>query len=266
LIRGKGNFYCFDAVSGEKLWSINDIGITEVGSPIVYKGIVYFNSDLRIMGVNCQTGDVIVKQGLRSCLHPSVFEDDLFVNSSASLGSITYGMNLDLQPPAIWRYNWTGTIFTAPCISKSGLIYSGSIDGHLAAINQSSGKEEWYVLIGEGIDSEPSAHNHAIYSSPSVADGKVFFGCKDSCFYAVEAKTGTQLWNFKTKAPIISSPAYAEGLIFFGGLDSCLYALDAGSGHEEWRFKSNGPIGSSPVINNGIVYFTCADGYLYALY
>jgi len=53
------------------------------------------------------------------------------------------------------------------------------------------------------------------YSSPTVADGIVFFGSTDNYLYAIDVKTGQKKWKFKTEDDIYSSPAVKEGIVFF---------------------------------------------------
>jgi outer membrane protein assembly factor BamB len=44
--------------------------------------------------------------------------------------------------------------------------------------------------------------------------------------FAVDAKTGEELWNFKTGSNIVSSPVVdAEGVLYFGSVHGYLYAL-----------------------------------------
>ncbi len=45
-------------------------------------------------------------------------------------------------------------------------------------------------------------------------------------------------WSFQTSAPLVASPAISDGLIYIGSLDSVFYALDAKSGKERWQFRT----------------------------
>lgn len=101
-------------------------------------------------------------------------------------------------------------------------------------------------------------------SSPVVAGGTVYFGSNDGYFYALDAATGQLIWSFETPYPIKSQPAMADGIVFFGGGDSILYALDAATGKKLWQYEADGRIETAPVVNNGIVYFTASSS-LYAL-
>lgn len=60
----------------------------------------------------------------------------------------------------------------------------------------------------------------------------VFFGSvDDSKIYAVNAKTGQQIWNYTTGDEITSSPAIADGVLFIGSFDNNVYALNISGGN-----------------------------------
>ncbi|HEY6067102.1 MAG TPA: PQQ-binding-like beta-propeller repeat protein [Gaiellaceae bacterium] len=102
-------------------------------------------------------------------------------------------------------------------------------------------------------------------SSPTVVDGRVFFGSQNQDVYALDATTGTQRWNFETGKIVFSSPAVATGVVYVGSHDDNLYALNESSGKERWRFTTQGEVESSPAVARGIVYVGSDDGKLYAV-
>jgi outer membrane protein assembly factor BamB len=110
-------------------------------------------------------------------------------------------------------------------------------------------------------------------SSPVAANGKVYFGCGEGVFYALDCNTGDKIWEFETDGVIHSSPAYANNTVYFGSWDSYLYALHAESGSLKWKFKTGidtvyyNQVGfqSSPVVYKGMVYSGCRDAHIWAL-
>lgn len=116
--------------------------------------------------------------------------------------------------------------------------------------------------------------NGAVISSPSVADGIVYFGSQDKNIYAVGAWSGKLIWNFTTQGAIESSPAVANGKVYTGGDDGYVYCLDAYTGALLWHTFVNGDLPftyasivlkSSPAVVGDRVYVGSLDGYLYAL-
>jgi len=131
--------------------------------------------------------------------------------------------------------------------------------------------------------------NGWVVSSPTHANGAVYFGSTDHYVYAIDATTGTQRWKAKTNGRVVSSAAVADGLVYIESYDGNLYAFDAKSGATRWTFKTSGerrftakhlhggepaseliadPFDvylSSPAVEHGAVYFGSGDGNVYAV-
>jgi hypothetical protein len=91
----------------------------------------------------------------------------------------------------------------------------------------------------------------AVFSSPAVADGKVFVGSCDSNVYCLDAVDGREIWSFTADAYIMSSPAVADGKVFVGSGDSNVYCLDADTGDKIWNYATGRAIDSSPALSDG---------------
>ena len=69
-------------------------------------------------------------------------------------------------------------------------------------------------------------HNwRLVYSSPAVADGKVFVGSYDDKVYCLNAATGAFIWSYTTGNYVDSSPAVADGIVYVGSMDGKVYAF-----------------------------------------
>ncbi|REL32882.1 hypothetical protein DYD21_13750 [Rhodohalobacter sp. SW132] len=135
---------------------------------------------------------------------------------------------------------------------SNGIVYVGSADGHLFAIDEYSGDEMWRFKT-EG----------PIQSIPAVAEEIVFFGSYDHHLYAVDAETGTLKWKFNTGQMIVSSPVYGNGKIMIGSRSADLFALDASTGKEAWSYYHWGSwIESSGSINDGRLFIGSSDDQL----
>ncbi|MBN1232899.1 MAG: PQQ-binding-like beta-propeller repeat protein, partial [Candidatus Coatesbacteria bacterium] len=75
-----------------------------------------------------------------------------------SLSSLLFSAPGDL----IWRYQTGYWVDSSPCVSD-GVVFVGSGDNYLYAINSSSGTLKWRYMTGS-----------YVYSSPCVSDGVVF--------------------------------------------------------------------------------------------
>ena len=73
------------------------------------------------------------------------------------------------------------------------------------------------------------------------------------------------VWKFSTKEGIYSTPTIDENIIYFGCNDSCLYVLNKNTGNLIWKFITNGEIRSKPLICNENVVVVSTDGLIYSL-
>jgi outer membrane protein assembly factor BamB len=113
----------------------------------------------------------------------------------------------------VWKYSTNGEIASSPGIAD-GVVYVGSGDDNLYAMDALTGTVVWnYTTNGD------------IASSPAIADGIVYVGSYDGEFYALNAITGTYLWSYDTDDMVVSSPAVANGTVYVGSYDHLIYAF-----------------------------------------
>lgn len=154
----------------------------------------------------------------------------------------------------LWSYSTGHNVRSNPAV-VDGVLYFGSNDGNLYALDAPTGDLIWNSTAGEGLQ-----------SSPAVVDGVVYAGCWDGNVYAFDASNGSLLWNYTTGGAVISSPSVANGIVYVGSFDGKLYAFDATTGDTAWEYTTAGPrITSSPAVASGSVYVGSEDGNLYAL-
>jgi outer membrane protein assembly factor BamB len=176
-----------------------------------------------------------------------------------------------------WKFKTSGRVISTPLVVGE-VVYVGSTDGGLYAVNRADGTQRWKFET-EG----------AVNSSPAFHDGVVYVASLDGNFYAVDAASGTQRWRFATKgerrftAPgihgatprtermpdpfdvFLSSPAVSDGVVYFGSGDQHVYALDAATSALKWSFAAGDVIHASPAVSGGLVIIGSWDRNLYAL-
>jgi outer membrane protein assembly factor BamB len=99
-------------------------------------------------------------------------------------------------------------------------------------------------------------------------DGVVYFGCRDSNFYALNAATGQKKWAFNNKGSwVIGSPAVRDGKVYFATSDtSMLYEMNAKSGAPMFSLGFHRwPLFSSPAIAGNMLYVGSHEGKLIAI-
>jgi hypothetical protein len=118
-----------------------------------------------------------------------------------------------------WIYNTGGSIYSSPAVAN-GVVYVGSFDKKLYALDAMTGVKKWSYPTGG-----------SIYSSPAVANGMVYVGSWDKKLYALNTTTGALRWYKTTGSYIFSSPAVAKWMLYVGSNDRFLYALSIYGAH-----------------------------------
>ena len=113
-----------------------------------------------------------------------------------------------------WKFKTEGEVSSSPAIMDS-VVYFGSSDGNLYAVDSQTGQLKWKFKAESRVD-----------SSPAMIDGVVYFGSYDKYFYAVDSRSGQLQWKFKTEGEVFSSPAIMNGVVYFGSWDKYLYAVE----------------------------------------
>jgi len=155
------------------------------------------------------------------------------------------------QGSVLWTYDTGGEVNSSPVIDKNGIIYIGSDDNKLYAINP-DGTLKWTYSTGGDIRSSPALGR----------DETIYVGSRDHNIYAINPD-GTLKWHYSTGGEIISSPTIGnDGTIYVTSHDSKLYALYP-DGTPKWDYSAGW---ATPTIGrDGIVYVGFADLRLHAI-
>lgn len=152
----------------------------------------------------------------------------------------------------LWTFQVEDAVRSTPLI-HNGVLYVGSYDNNLWALDAKSGGLRWKHATEGGIG-----------SSPSYLGGSIFIGSTDQRLHALDAATGKSQWTFKTDGKIYSTPRTHAGHVFFGSDDGNFYAIKPGSAsaREIWRYQVMESIRSSPVVSNELIFVGADSGEL----
>ena len=218
-------------------------------SPVVYHGIIYITTGGALDALDATTGVLLWS-------YPGGYSSPAVING---IVCFAVGNALDAANATTGALLWSYTIdagdyATSDLTVINNVVYFGTGNGLLYALNVTTGTELWMFNTGGG-------SNASIYSAPAVSNGAVYFGTWEPYdkLYAVNATTGTLLWTYTTGGFIQSSPAVVDGEIYFLSTDHYLYALNT-SGVRLWRYftLNAGLDSSSPAVANGVVYVGAA--------
>jgi outer membrane protein assembly factor BamB len=155
--------------------------------------------------------------------------------------------NLYAIDAATGNVKWTyttGGSVTACPSVSNGIIYFGSSDGYLYAVD-TTGNLKWKYAIGGGTTSYASL-------SPSVSNGIVYVG-GGNYLSAVNAETGTLVWN-KNISWGFSEPTVANGIVYVNGFSLGTAAYDAATGALIWSYGIGTIRVCNPAVVNGVFY------------
>ncbi|MBX7208091.1 MAG: PQQ-binding-like beta-propeller repeat protein [Verrucomicrobiaceae bacterium] len=114
------------------------------------------------------------------------------------------------------------------------------------------------------------AMSDGIYTSPVVADGKVFVVDGSGVAACFETATLKEVWRFQSKGGKqnvnnVSSPAIVGKYLHFGTTAGIYYVLDRATGAVVKEIDCHEPIFSTPVIGKDRVYFATLGAQVYAI-
>lgn len=262
-----GNIYALDVETGEEVWRFKTGGKI-YGSCVVENGKAYFGSaDSFVYAVDARTGKEIwrFRTGAEVGSAPTIHKGVLYIGS--------YDQNLYALDPEtgseLWRFRVGGNISNPlPYFIEDEIIYVGCIDGNVYAINLETRREIWRFRTGDWILGSPKPVHGLIYFTSSdgniycidkegglvwkfmtesymdgstetlVVDDALYCGSSNENLYALDAKTGEELWRFRADGEIISSPVMHEDKLYFGTFGCHFHCIDL-NGKEVWRFHTS---------------------------
>jgi|KBSSwiStaDraftv2_1062776.scaffolds.fasta_scaffold68196_3 polyvinyl alcohol dehydrogenase (cytochrome) len=111
----------------------------------------------------------------------------------------------------------------------------------------------------------------SMYSQPTIAGGRVFFGADTGYVYSLDAKSGCVAWGFQAAAGVRNAvsvgPVKGHGpsafAAYFGDLRGNVYALDAATGKALWIVSADphplAAVTGSPILFKGRLYVPLAS-------
>ncbi len=152
--------------------------------------------------------------------------------------SLSLGPKTDTQ---LWSLSPSLQVRTT--IVSSGILYIGSYNGTVLALNSLMGVTLWRKNLGTN------------WLSLAANNEKLFVGSMDGNLYALNAVTGEEIWRFKVAGGIFSSPTVVDNVLYLASEDPYCYALNADTGAVIWKTPAGGSKRSSPTIADGFAYF-----------
>ncbi|MFP3897888.1 MAG: PQQ-binding-like beta-propeller repeat protein [Dehalococcoidia bacterium] len=163
---------------------------------------------------------------------------------------------------------WAGTVW------HGGMLYAGSGDGRVVAINASSGEVQWSYSVAVAqssgtISCGQSVGFAAVYTTPVVYGDLVYVGTYSGQVYALTRDRGTERWVYPRTGSIgaiVGSPVVGNQTMYVSSSDGMVYALDTSYGDLNWKSQPVADkLWTSPTLVGNTVYVSTFEGHIYAL-
>ncbi|HEY0068593.1 MAG TPA: PQQ-binding-like beta-propeller repeat protein [Chloroflexia bacterium] len=185
----------------------------------------------------------------------------------------------------LWKVQ-LGNVLAAQPIVKNGIVYVGSWNGSLYAFDTKNGSQLWKKDLGRTTSKRCVPDTAGISSAPAVTDDALYIGGGGAYFFALNPKTGAELWKFQTGdnseaggAYNWASPIVHGGRVYTGIASFCdrpfahgkLWGLNTSTGAVEQQVsfvpedQRGGGIWTSPTVDeaSGHFYVTTGSGDYY---
>jgi len=160
-----------------------------------------------------------------------------------------------------WEYPVDKLISECAPAVLDNLVYAGSVNGKIYALEINSGELVWQHEVG----------NWALFS-PSIWNGRVYFGTtragdRNETFFALDALSGTLEWKYEFERGHMfhynCTAAIRDGIVYVSVKKYGLISLDADTGKLLWVYRPPSGPSTAPCISDDTVYV--ASGDLYAV-
>jgi outer membrane protein assembly factor BamB len=230
-----GTVAAFDAISGERAWktTFND---DERASGFALDGDVLYGeiafperSETRVIALSKADGTVRWKWTLPTIIGSPAVVDGVLYFAGADNAVYAY----DGGGTRRWRRRLDIEVETPVCVDDS-VVYVGSSDGRMIALNAADGKTVWAASIVSGLAGRPD-----ISGMPAVRDRTLYVPGVDRVLYAVSTADGSIEWTARLlkedHGNPVASPAVTKDTAYAHTIHSGVVALDTDDGTERWR-------------------------------
>jgi len=159
----------------------------------------------------------------------------------------------------LWKFKTGGPIKSSPVID-AGLVFVGSADANIYAIDLEKGKQVWAYKTADAVE-----------ATPCIVAGSLFVGSADGFLYALDAKTGSLRWKYKTDGQILGaanwtrSPDGQNIWILVGSYDNKLHCVDSGTGKVVWTYQTESFVNGAPAVSQGVAVFGGCDARIHVI-
>jgi outer membrane protein assembly factor BamB len=184
---------------------------------------------------------------------------------------------------------------SSPAVAD-GVVYLGTDDGECLAVDVTSASVRWRARLGQVVRSAPlplgdsvlvgvveprgagglvaldakgklawKAKLPPVFSSPTLAGGRVLVGADDGSLLAVDVARGSVAWSVSLGGKVRATPAVDGPWAFVGDFAGRLHALKVEDGARGWSTDLGAALYSSPAVTDALVVVGSNDGLLHGV-
>lgn len=213
-------------------WSLQEQG--DIGSAVAVADgkVIYTNTNGDIKAVQLKSGKPVWTYTAKGKIYATPLVSGKYVIVPCTDEQV-YCLDLRTGKP-VWSQA-TGKAIVASAAAWKDLVIVAGSDGHCRAWETATGKPRW----------DFDSVRNFVETRPLIYQDKVFFGSWGNQFYALDAATGKQLWNWSNGASnrMFSAaacwPVASAGTVYLVAPDRYMTALNATGGQPVWRYRDS---------------------------
>jgi len=274
-----GVVYCLDKKTGQVKWRYEvqekePRAFKFFSTPTISGGNLYIGSAAkRLYCLDVETGKLRWSYSVRDWIRsrPACKGNKIYITTMD--GTLYCLRDKGLRAELEWKTKvGTHQIFSDLVLSDEKLFITSS-DLYVWCIDAENGNVIWRHSLMEcfykenrRVFADQLAGGTYYQSSPTVADDKVFIGTPSHFVFALDFKSGKEVWRFEVGGAISSAPAFSNGRIYFGqqGGEEHFYCINASDGSLMWK-QTLGWVWASPNISGGKIFIPAVNGYVNCL-
>jgi outer membrane protein assembly factor BamB len=266
-------FYSLASDTGKELW-VKPLGGGVRASPVFVESMICFGTeDGLFQCLDRQTGDVRWAFGpeqrnldANECDRCALkLNTPLFDEGIIYVGSLDHNLYaLDVSTGQLIWSFRANGSIFEAPAMDQGILYVGSQDGNVYALDGRSGREIKQFSIPERND---AGEESGVYGTPIVDEGTLY--AVNGTLSAVDIQTGAVKWQVlessKYEDQIIGNPILFEDHIIVTTVEN-IYAVDKFSGKTDWKYSGiKGGVFFTPTLFEDAIYFGDLNGHLHVV-
>lgn len=241
-----GVLHAVGASDGSVRWTF-PAGGESLGTPLLYRGLVYFGGlDRRLYALDARRGRMVWNFPARGWIEGSACAGDgriYFGSRDRHLYAVDARLGVER-----WATELDGEIIATPA-TDGARVFVGTRAGTFFGVEAATGKVLWRTAAAG-----------AIHGGACVDAGRVAFGDRAGRVHARDAATGKPLWkqSCEVGGPVVAAPILVGGVLYGGTEDGRIWAVDWAEGFLGWQenLSGGGEVRRPPLFADDTLIFT----------